>query len=198
MKSTISCLSRCWAAIAVLAVAAGCSTSKPARFYLLDARSGATDVVALTNVAHRAFVVQPVEIPSYVNRPQMVTLLPAGRLELAEYDRWAEPLQESIRRALIARLQGRLPGCTFETDSWSGGNREELRVRIVRFDCDSAGTCFLQAEWAERPSGLGSSFTATLAGPDAGMEARLATLGRLVTQLADRMADSLAGQARGR
>ena len=48
-------------------------------------------------------------VPDYLDRPQIVTILDDYRLHIAEFDRWAQPVTESVIRVLtddLTRLLG--------------------------------------------------------------------------------------------
>jgi hypothetical protein len=52
--------------------------------------------------------VGPIQLPEYLNRPQMVVEASEHRLVLAEFDRWAEPVQPAFSRALAENLSALL------------------------------------------------------------------------------------------
>lgn len=83
---TILCL-----AITLL-LAGGCA-SKPARFYTLNpvvpaSSPGPTWDTALLGPPSNIGIIS-VELPDYLDRPQIVTRNPNNELKLAEFDRWA-------------------------------------------------------------------------------------------------------------
>jgi hypothetical protein len=84
---------------AFLFVACG-STSK-ASFYLLE-NLPATEKMA--DAEALAIGVGPVSIPEYLDRPQLVRRGAGQVVELDEFERWAEPLEASLQRILIANL----------------------------------------------------------------------------------------------
>ncbi len=53
--------------------------------------------------------VVPVRLPRYLDHPQIVTLDRQGRARLAEFHRWAEPLDIAFTRVLATALAQRLP-----------------------------------------------------------------------------------------
>src|SRR3546814_11447622 len=79
--------------------------------------------------------VAPVTLPAYLDRPDIVTRSTDNRLELADFDDWAEPLDDNITRVLAENL-----GHLLRTDrvvvlpSASDAIDTEVRVDISRFE----------------------------------------------------------------
>jgi len=98
-------------ALLLMAVLQACAGSKPARFYLLTAevRGAAAQGVELDQ-PRQLIAVGPVELPRYLDRPQIVTRKGPNQLELAEFDLWAESLADNFAGVLIdAGLKAALP-----------------------------------------------------------------------------------------
>ena len=74
------------------AVAAGCGSSPPSRFYTLSGTTAAAAAPSNLSIA-----VGPVTIPGAVDRPQMVVTTGANQVELDEFNRWAAPLRGGER-----------------------------------------------------------------------------------------------------
>jgi len=83
-------------------VCPGCAKSKPSRFYLLAAQ--ATSDASSESGRSLTIALGPVTFPEYLDRPQIVTRSADHRLELAEFDRWAEPLKPGALRVLAENL----------------------------------------------------------------------------------------------
>lgn len=112
--------------------------SPPVRYYLLSPLPDATTSAATVRV-------EPVVLPQYLRRPQIVTLRTGNEIGRAEFDRWGEPLEESIRRVLAENLAGLgVPG-------GAGGWR--VRLEIVRFEGGPGGEVELQARWSVAADG---------------------------------------------
>jgi uncharacterized lipoprotein YmbA len=77
----------------------GCGTTKPSKFYLLTSQIDAKEAES-REVPGPYLGVGPVEIPEYLNRPQMVTHTGTNEVQVAEYDRWAEPIKANVARVL--------------------------------------------------------------------------------------------------
>jgi uncharacterized lipoprotein YmbA len=91
----------------------------------------------------------PVEIPDYLDRPQIVTRITPNEIKLAEYDRWAEPIKDNFTRVLAKNLSTLL--CINEI-SFFPWRREipkdyRIEVKVIRFDGSSGDQVVLEAWW---------------------------------------------------
>src|SRR5512137_3062027 len=83
--------------VAVAICLAGCATSPTARFYTLTPISPQEAKVSSgAAVSPVSISIAPVEIPDYLDRPQIVTRDGLNELRLAEFDRWAGSLSDNI------------------------------------------------------------------------------------------------------
>jgi uncharacterized protein len=181
----------------------GClGSSRPARFYTLEPAqvrdvpgSGATDVT---------LAVGPVELPDYVDRPQIVTRTGANELVIAEFDRWGGSLDNQITGSLVAALRDRLASRQIAVAPWRsaivpGANPYRVAVSVSRFDAVPGQSVVLQARWeliAQRngkEESLGvkeASVTEKLDG--SGYDAVVAAMQRALSRFAQEMGDSIA------
>ncbi len=80
----------------------GCGQTETSRLYTL---SSIAEVEPMTTASDRVSVgVGPVTLPQYLDRPQIVVRQSPNRLELSEFDRWAEPLSNTVPRVVSANL----------------------------------------------------------------------------------------------
>jgi uncharacterized lipoprotein YmbA len=93
-------------ATAVLASGCATGTTAPSRFYLLSPLPDVEAAQPVTTAPAGQVTVRLVtlSVPGYVDRPQIVDRASRNRLELAEFDRWAEPLEENVSRVLRDNL----------------------------------------------------------------------------------------------
>jgi uncharacterized protein len=137
-------------ACVVLALLAGilaaCS-SPPSNYYVLSAQPDPVRPMpagfARTTVAIGAIV-----LPGALDRPQIARRLGPNQLDYAEYDRWAGPLDEMIRRVLAADLHPRLPAGTVLINNDSSASADlTIAIDIRSFDADKSGLVTLSASW---------------------------------------------------
>ena len=136
-------------ALAGLAGMGGClQRSSEARFYVLTPVAATGVAAASTQGSGPIVSVGPVTLPSYLNRPQIVTRRAGGEVDLAEFDRWAEILIEAVPRVLAEDL-GRLLGSdrVEAYPSVTGGGRYRVLIAIARFDGSPSGEVVLDARW---------------------------------------------------
>jgi uncharacterized lipoprotein YmbA len=190
-------------ACALPLVLAGCfGTSRPSRFYTLEPLqvrespgATATDVT---------LAVGPVELPDYVDRPQIVTRSGTNELVIAEFDRWGGSLEKQISGSLVATLRDRLASRRIAVVPWrsavlSSGAPDRVTVSVSRFDGVPGHSVVLQARWELRTQSGGkeeslgvkeASVTEQIDGPD--YDALVAAMQRALVRLGEQMADSVA------
>jgi len=176
------------AAIAGLLLAA-CAQTQPSRFYTL---SGLPDDAAPTAASSDlAIGVGPISLPNYLDRPEIVRRTTPNQFQLAEFDRWGEPLGDVFPRVMAENLSdllatdrvSLLPQRRATTIDY------QVEVQVTRFDAEVGGPAILAARW-EMFDNDGkslvvkrSTFTETVDGEDYGavataMSRTIATLSR--------------------
>jgi uncharacterized protein len=120
-------------------------------YTLTEAPASARLPVADSTVPIR---IDRVTIPTELDRSQIVRRLDPTRLQIVEGDRWAAPLDETIRRVLSNDLAARLPpGAVANPNEPSiGEKRQSLAVDISEFYGDSACAVTLRAAWTLKQS----------------------------------------------
>jgi uncharacterized lipoprotein YmbA len=106
---------------------------QPTRFYLLEAVAEFNEVSSAQKIL---LELGPIEFPTYLDRPQIVSRMPNNTIVIAEYDRWAEPLPDNLTRTLKENLNKRLAGAQISTAPWSNHADQGYAVRLTinRFD----------------------------------------------------------------
>jgi uncharacterized lipoprotein YmbA len=95
--------------------------------------------------------VGPVEIPKYLDRSQIVTVTAPNRVDLAEYDRWAEPLDVTLARTVAENLSSMTPARLVEVYPFPTNldpSARQIVIQILRFDLRSNGEVSLAANWS--------------------------------------------------
>src|SRR5262245_11281949 len=81
---------------------AGCmSVADPTKYYVLSATEP-REPAPTAAASGVAVGVGPVLIPSYLDRVQIVTRSASGEVDVAKYERWAEPLESGVAQVLAA------------------------------------------------------------------------------------------------
>ena len=151
------------AAAAALLVLSSCLGRTPAPvFYTLSAVVPPVAVEADDDPI--ALAVGPATLPSYLDRPQLVTRS-GNRLSYDQYRRWAAPLESELLRVLGADL-----GALLRTDRVVIYPTEprfavdyRVSLQVEQFDGSPGADVVLQARWAitkpraEKPAAIGFS-----------------------------------------
>ena len=127
-------------------LAGGClGSSAPTRFYVL----AAMDTAAVPGARAMSIGAGPVNVASYLDRPQIVTRPSADKIDLADFDQWGESLRDGIPRVLAENLSHQLPDAKVSVFPWRGleGVRYQVVVDVTRFDGPAGGDTILEARW---------------------------------------------------
>ena len=145
-----------WLALSVLLLG-GCGSTRPSKFYVLHSLSmeGAEQPLDPAGVAggaggEYAVGVGPVKIPQYLDRQEIMTRTGPSRVDLAEFDRWAEPLESNVARVLAENLSFLLGTHRVSLFPWAGSTKVDYQVVVDlhRFDGTSEGKTIMAAHWS--------------------------------------------------
>ena len=125
--------------ILATALAAGCSSSPPTRFYTLSDTAPEATAPAGVGVVQ----VVGVTIPGEIDRPELVRRIGPNQLGFSGLDRWAAPLDQMIRRVLSDDIGRRVP-------SPVQGQQYPVSVDIHEFYGDDSCNVTLRAAWTVR------------------------------------------------
>jgi uncharacterized lipoprotein YmbA len=136
----------------------GCATlepkADPSRFFTLTPVSQfeQTGPQGSSNPGGISIGIGPIKFPGYLDREQLVTRVSQNRFQVAENDRWAEPLEENFTRVLLQDLTALIPTAHFVDYPWRLSERPEYQVVIdmVRFEPNANGHVELIARWLVR------------------------------------------------
>jgi len=124
----------------------GCGTSPPSAYYALDA----ADIEYSTD-ADGAIVlgIGPIRVPEYLERSQIVTRRDDAELKVDDFNRWAEPVADSLHRILAQNVDALLEGVVVVSFPYGMFADYDYRLagRVDRFDMDSKGTTRLSMIW---------------------------------------------------
>jgi hypothetical protein len=175
----------------------GCARSAPARFYVLTEIPRSTVAAPAAEPGRGAAVgVGPVSLPGYLDRLQIVTRRGA-QLDVAEYDRWGEPLSEGVPRAIAAYLAALLQTERVAVFPWPGPRtiEHQVVVDVTRFDGVVGGDVLLEARWRvlgqDRKELVLRSSAVHEATGESGYPALVAAMNRSLGALSREIADSV-------
>ncbi|MBF0183522.1 MAG: membrane integrity-associated transporter subunit PqiC [Magnetococcales bacterium] len=126
--------------------------SPPVRYYLLTptpAAASKTASPATTPVQQPLLVIEPVELPPYLNRTHIVTRSSSNHLQLAQFEHWGDTLRDNISRVLLENLSSQLgsnrltPPTTLQQEKPA----YRLATQISQFELGPENRVTLQARW---------------------------------------------------
>jgi uncharacterized lipoprotein YmbA len=114
----------------------GCGSSKASRFYvltpILDAEAGITQSDYKSDIS---VGIDKLLMPDHLLKPQIATHSSVNRMDYAEYDRWAESLDENFARVLAENLSKLLPSENVYIFPWKSSTviQYYLTFEIMQF-----------------------------------------------------------------
>ena len=143
-KIHASCVS---IAISVILLSA-CATPVVERYYRLTYASNAVQAAESSEPKYE-LVVNQVQIPESINRPQMVLQKSPTESLVKDAQRWVAPLDEQITHAMVAHLRIALPESwlTESTESKASLPRFLLKTQIEKLLINAPGQVELEATW---------------------------------------------------
>jgi len=197
MKRSRSTGSAIAAALLALLVFSGCGTTEPSRFFLIHSVSeGSSD----PSTADLVIGIGPLDLPDYLDRPQIVVRASRNEIELAEFDRWAEPLKGQIVNVLAENLGFLLGTDRVQVHPFSPAADIACSVAIdvVTFDGKPEGDVSLAARWTLLDKegvplvARKSSFTRPAGEEEDDFEAMVAAQSELLADLSREIASAIA------
>lgn len=139
-----------FAAVCGSAILSGCGATSTSRFYTLTpVQPIASGAKAPSPEAAVTLSVGPVNIPDYLDRPQIVVRSSHNELLLSEFNRWAGSLQSDTARVLRENLENLLAEDGLSVTSWRRGIPSMYRVSVdvSRFEATDDTVVVLKAQW---------------------------------------------------
>jgi uncharacterized lipoprotein YmbA len=85
----------------------GCATSQPTRFFVLNAleHSQKQPLKSCQNDKIFTLGINPINLPHYLDRPQIMTKVNDNEFKLSELNVWAEPLKDTLTHVIAQNLK---------------------------------------------------------------------------------------------
>src|ERR1700722_2919448 len=121
------------------------------KFYLItptaDTAAPATGSTQSTN-GNFTIGLGPIDLPKYLDRPEVGIRAAPNRLELSKEDRWGESIQHGFTRSMERDLAAQA-GAAIVVFPWYSTVHIDMQVQIdvYRFETDAQGTATLSAKW---------------------------------------------------
>lgn len=137
--------------VALLLVCFGlsCGGSKPAQFYTLSTAAVENSKSAEMVGTDITVGVGPIKFPDYLLRPQIAIHTSRNELSYAEFNRWAEPLDENFTRVLTENLSREIPTDKIVHFPWRASSLVQYQVviEVVQFVQKADNQIHLLARW---------------------------------------------------
>lgn len=183
-------------ALLILLALSGCASSPPLQYYTLSEVAATTRLTAAGDTV--PVRLDRVTIPTELDRSQLVRRMDPTHLQILDGERWAAPLEDTIRRVLSSDLASRLPPNLVANpyEPSVGEKRQSLSVDIEEFYGDSACAVTLRAAWVlkqpDMQSSRGSEETRVPASGSCSPGKLPATMSQALAQLSDQIAAVIA------
>jgi uncharacterized protein len=128
-----------------------CSTTPGVRYYTLNPFSEMQpDSSQAVSGDTLAIGVGPVELPKFLDRPQIVTRKSQHRVEVSEFHRWAGSFSEDFLRVLARNISMLLPADRVATHPWTDPFSPVYRIPLTveQFDGRFGGNVVLNVTWS--------------------------------------------------
>jgi uncharacterized protein len=147
-------IARMLAIVVVATSMAACGTTKPSRFYTLDA----TAVPDGRPPSRVAVIVGPVTVPASVDQPEFVVEVASNRVNVDEFNRWVDPLSDSIARVVAGNLAVLLGSPEVATAPMANFKADySVTINVQRFESRPGQGTLLEAVWAVRQTAGGAT-----------------------------------------
>lgn len=138
------------ACVALGSLLGGCLPAiqnEPIRFYLLRPGLNTETQIGGSKIS---VGVGPVDMPPYLDRPQIVTHTAGNELDINEFNRWAEPLHDNFTRVLANDLGLLLGSDEVFVFPWGASVSPEyqVKVEVTTFIGQLGGEGLLVARWS--------------------------------------------------
>jgi uncharacterized lipoprotein YmbA len=141
--------------MAMLFFFSGCA-SPPAQFYTLNS----VPVVRMSQSEESspiAIAFDPVTVPEFVDRAQLVSRRTENRVFIDEFARWADPLKVQIARVLAADVARFVPAATVSTyPQRSDAEAYQVTVDVETFDTSMGDMVTIAASWSVKSTTNGA------------------------------------------
>ncbi len=173
-------------AIAAASFSLGCwsvvgQPSPPIRHWVLNSSPGLPEIAE----TDRSIAVGPIELPTQLDRTNVVLLEGDNRLVVLPLDHWGEPLEQGIARVIAENLTLKIPGLKGVVWPWSGGGSTDAQLQLftTRLDMRRGESVELVVTWllllpGESNARAARTFTDRQPVEDDGVEELVAALSR--------------------
>lgn len=127
----------------LMVVFTGCSGSPPSNHYVLSAKAATTPSAKTPSLG-----IGPITVPEYLNRSGLVYSRKGNALQVSGTERWAEPLEDGIKRVLSMNLAVLVDTHNVRFFPWNSQRAPDYGIKINVLSLDANDEeARLVAEW---------------------------------------------------
>jgi uncharacterized lipoprotein YmbA len=126
-----------------------CATKEPLPNYFVLTGSGSR-TARTQGSGGTVVLVRRVEVPAYLAKTNLVTMRGGIEVQYAATERWAEPLDQGLSRAVAEDLSrnSRIRAYAFSPGAPPVDHRYDVWIRLERFEGNDHGEVVLRARWS--------------------------------------------------
>ncbi len=181
-----------------------CANTQPTHFYLLRAMDHSVNSAQLEfGNSGLSLGLGPINVPKYLERPQIVTRISAHEIDLAEFHKWGEPLKENFANVLYENLSALLSTDKIVMYPWNRSKLPDyqLSLDVIQFDGTPNQEAVLKIRWTlAREDGTKvlhqktSELTEIIRGSD--YAALVQAMSRMLATFSQEIADAITAKSR--
>jgi uncharacterized lipoprotein YmbA len=140
-----------WVFFFTMLLLVSCSTTPAVKYYTLtpclEMQPDSPQGISMTTLA---IGVGPVELPKFLDRPQIVTRKSQNRVEVSEFHRWAGSFSEDFLRVLAKNISMLLPADRVGAYPWTDRFSPTYRIPLTveQFDGQLGDHVVLNVTWS--------------------------------------------------
>ncbi|MGB0578672.1 MAG: PqiC family protein [Limisphaerales bacterium] len=130
-------------------------TPDPTRHFTLAALGANQEHPNVTKSPSFALVIEPVTVPFYLKKSNVVLRKNADELLYPDYERWAEPVEKGIGRTVAENLTAMFGSRFIRTSDQPGQRNDEkrLNINVIEFTTSEKGEAIFIVETKLLPPG---------------------------------------------
>jgi hypothetical protein len=139
-----------WASFFLVSIIVSCSSTPATQFYKLNSLpSTQQENPAALPGMDIAIGVGPVELPEFLDRPQIVTRKSQNQLEISEFHRWAASFPRDFSRVLAKNISTLVPTDRVALYPWDDtfSPTYQIKLAVEQFDGQLGERVFLRVIW---------------------------------------------------
>jgi uncharacterized protein len=143
------CIFRTFAAALISLFLISCAAVEPLPKFFLLSNASAGKIPSRQSGGTGVFV-RRVDVPAYLAKGRLVTMMGGIQVDYATTARWAEPLDQGVARAVAEDLSrnSRIRAYGFSPAAPPAEHQYDVWIRLERFEGSDNGEVILRAHWA--------------------------------------------------